>query len=230
MSLRRGAAFAWGTGLLLLIVALVVPSRIPASVYVPPGLVSLAGHVSLLFTLGSGAAWACFRFAGGEKRGRTWGVGALTLMMVLVLGVGGTEGYAVVREAVLGPYQQLALSARSDVGAGIPIVYYHIVPRRPSMLFYGEYSPFERKETPLLPFLAACLTPTQRAADVITNGQSYTRLLVPEINSLPGATIRLLEKRGPADGWILARITVPVRYKPPPLIKPKQTLWTPVTY
>ena len=230
VSLRRGAAFACGTGLLILIVALAVPPRIPASAYVPPGLIQLALHVALLFTLGSGAAYACFRFAEGKERGRAWGVGVLALMMVLVLGVGGVEGYAVVREAVLGPYQQLALAARSDVGAGIPIVYYHIVPRRPSMLFYGEYSPFEHKEAPLLPFLAACLTPTQREADIITNGQTYTRLLVPEINALPGATVRLLEKRGPADGWILARVSVPTSYKPPPVVKPKQTLWTPVTY
>jgi hypothetical protein len=157
-------------------------------------------------------------------------VGALTLMMVLVLGVGGTEGYAMVREAILGPYQQLAIEAGSDVRAGIPTVYYHIVPRRPSMLFYAGYSPFEHKETPLLPFLATCLTPTQREADIITTGQSYTRLLVPEINALPGATIRLLQKRGPADGWVLARVVVPMSYKPPPVVKPKQTLWTPVSY
>lgn len=230
VSLRRGAAFAGGFGLLLLLVGLFAPMRTPANVYIPPGLVRLVLHISLLFAIGSGAAWACFRDRGKEGRGRTWGVGALILMMALVIGVGCTEGYAATRDAILDPYQQLAAAARPDVQAGIPALFFNVVPRRPSMLFYAGYAPFEHKETPLLPFLGHCLTPTQREMNIITTGNSFTRLLVPEISALPGATVRLLQKRGPADGWVMARVYIPASYVPPPLPKIKHNLWTPVTY
>ena len=227
-TLRRGAACACVVGLLLLIAGMTAPSYTPASVPIPLPLLQFACHVALLFTLGSGIAWGCFALR--TEEGRSRGVIVLAIMMVLVIGDVSTEGYAVLHGVVLDPYQHLAVEARPDAQSGLPIVFYHIVPRRPSMLFYAGYAPFERKETILLPFLAACLTPSQRQADIITTGNSYTHLLLPELNTLPGATARRLDQRGPADGWVLARVFVPTTYVPPPLPPRKEGLWTPVSY
>lgn len=213
-ALQWGALAACGTGVLLLIAALVLPAYVPTRAPLPGALFRFARHFALLFTLGSGAAWLCFVRGRQDARWRVAGVATLAVMMTLFIGLVGTEGYQMADETIMGPYQQLAIAARPDARAGIPVVFYSIVPRRPSMLFYGQYSPLEHKETGLLAFLAPTLSATRRQADVIVPGRAYETLLLPEINSVPGATIRLIQRRGFGDGWVLARITVPPSYAP----------------
>ncbi len=215
--LQWGALAACGTGILLLIAAIVLPAHVPARAPLPDALFRFARHFALLFTLGSAAAWLCFARGRHDARLRVAGVATLAVMMTLFIGLVGTEGYEMADETIMGPYQQLAVAARPDARAGIPIVFYSIVPRRPSMLFYGQYSPLEHKETGLLAFLAPTLSATRRQADVIVPGRAYETLLLPEIRSVPGATIRLIQRRGFGDGWVLARITVPADYMPRPL-------------
>ncbi len=227
--MRRGAATACGVGLILFVAALFTPSRTSTNVLLPVALIRFATHLALLFAVGSGAAWICFSMRREDGRERIWGVAALTTMMFLVIALASTEGYSAVHDEVFDPYQRLARDARPDERAGIPVVYYHVVPRRPSMLFYAEYAPFEHKETPLLPFLATCLTKPQREADIICTGQSYD-ILVKEIAAVKGATIRSMERRGPVDGWVLSRVYLPATYVPPPVQKPREGLWTPVSY
>ncbi len=81
------------------------------------------------------------------------GIATLALTMTLFFTGGVTMGYTIARREVMEPYQGLAKRATPFAARGVPVVYYNIVPRRPSMLYYSDYSPFERKETPLLPFL-----------------------------------------------------------------------------
>ena len=208
-ALQGGALAACAIGILLLIAAFVLPAYVPARAPLPDALFRFAQHFALLFTLGSGAAGLCFVRGRQDARWRAAGVAALAIMMTLFIGLVGTEGYRMADETIMGPYQQLAIAARPDAQAGIPVVFYSIVPRRPSMLFYGQYSPLEHKETGLLAFLAPTLSATRREADVIVPGRAYETLLLPEIRSVPGATIRLIQRRGFGEGWVLARITVP---------------------
>ncbi len=136
-------------------------------------------------------------------------------MMTVVVGILGGEGYGVLHSSVLGPYQEVAAAACLDATQGIPVVYYNVVPRRPSMNFYAGYAPFEHKEVPLLPFLARCLPPGRRTADVVLTQDAYTRLLTPEIKATPGASLQLLLRRGPNGEWVLARVSLSANYNPP---------------
>ena len=236
-SMERGALGASGVGVLLLIAAFILPSHVPASAPLPDALFRFAQHVALLFTLGSVAAWLCFWQAGRDSRLRVGdnhlrmsdsrlrmaGVAVLAAMMTLLIGIAATEGYAMAGDYVMGPYQALARAARADAQAGIPVVFYSISPRRPSMLFYAGYSPLEHKEPGLLPFLAPTLSRTQRSADVIAPLKAYTKLLLPEIQAVPGATMQMLQQQERGNGWVLARIYVPPSYVPPPVQSLKST-------
>ena len=100
-----------------------------------------------------------------------------------------------------------AIAARSDATAGVPVVFYHIIPRRPSMLYYGGYSPLERKEEPLLPFLRAQMRAPTFTADVVTAGDIYAGKLQQELAKAPDLTAVLVDQEGTErGGWVLVRI------------------------
>ena len=232
-SLRRGALCALFIGVLLLCALPVAPRFVPPNAPLPVGVIPLAWHLALTLTIGSALAWFCFRKASVERQAlsikeqpssliphpsslRFYGLGALIAMMGVVVAILGSEGYGVLYSSVLGPYQQVARDARSDAARGIPVVYFNIIPRRPSMNFYAGYAPFEHKEVPLLPFLVRCLPPGGREADVVLTDTAYTRLLMPEIGGITGASTRILQQRGPNGEWVLARVVLPPNYNPPP--------------
>ncbi len=235
-SLRRGALCALFIGLLLLCALPIAPRFVPPNAPLPVGVIPLAWHLALTLTLGSALAWFCFRKADVERQALgvpntalitrnqppttnhqpLTGIGALIAMMGVVVAILGSEGYGVLHNSVLGPYQQVARDARSDAAQGIPVVYFNIIPRRPSMNFYAGYAPFEHKEVPLLPFLVRCVPPGGREADVVLTYNAYTRLLTPEIGGVPGASAHILQQRGPNGEWALVRVTLPPNYNPLP--------------
>ncbi len=226
-SLQRGAFAAFVTGALLMIAAIFGPRFAPSSAPISSAVVRVALHLTGLLALGSGAAWVCFLYSGSKSKRtnesaeansnvmsalkwRQIGAGALVAMIALVIGIGCTEGYAVARAEVQEPYQSLAAAARSDAERGIPIVYYNILPRRPSMNFYAGYAPLETHETPLLPFLARYLAPAQRQADVICSRDSFERILRPEFTAANGVRFTITGVTvANKSGWVLLRVTLP---------------------
>ena len=234
-SLWRGALCALAIGLLLLCALPVAPRFVPPRAPLPVGVVPLAWHLALTLTAGSALACLCFHskikknqksnignpqleiesFLNPQPSTFNWyGLYMLIAMMGVVVAILGTEGYAVLQVSVLGPYQQVARAARMDAERGTPVIYYNVIPRRPSMNFYAEYAPFEHKEVPLLPFLIRCLPPPGREADVVLTYDAYTRLLLPEISAVPGASLTLLQRQGPNGEWALARVSLPANYIP----------------
>lgn len=236
-SLQRGAFAAFVTGTLLVTAAVIGPRFAPASAPISPAVVRIALHLTGLLALGSGAAWVCFLYSSSKYKGskykrssakieensddtsavkwRRIGVSTLAAMMALVIGIGCTEGYAVARAEVQEPYQSLAAAARPDADRGIPVVYYNILPRRPSMNFYAGYAPLETHETPLLPFLARYLTDKQRQADVICSRDAFEHILRPEFSAANGVRFTVTgdtaasKNAGNKIGWVLLRVTLP---------------------
>jgi hypothetical protein len=126
--------------------------------------------------------------------------------MVGLIALGTSEGYRVAERYVLGPYQRAAAAAHGDAAAGVPVVFYHIIPRRPSMLYYGGYAPLERTEEPLLPFLRLQLTAPTFAADVVTAGDIYAVKIQKELAQAPDMTATVLDQEGTErGGWVLLR-------------------------
>jgi 4-amino-4-deoxy-L-arabinose transferase-like glycosyltransferase len=202
-----GALGAAITTALLVAAVLAMPHLLPARAAVPTSVSTLALHATLPLLIGSGFAWLCFRFGGPTPCLRWAGWVALSAIPLVLVGIVCTEGYRVIARDVLGPYQQLAIAARPDATAGLPVVYYHIIPRRPSMLTYGRYAPLERKDTPLLPFVRPFLTSAHPQADVITSRRTFQEELTGELAAAPDVSARVLAATGnPANGWMLLRI------------------------
>jgi hypothetical protein len=163
-------------------------------------------HITLLLLIGCGAAWVCLRQRGQEERGRKAAVGILVMTMVGLIALGTSEGYSVAEKYVLGPYQRVAAAAKPDATAGVPVIFYHIIPRRPSMLYYGGYSPLEREEEPLLPFLRAQLKAPRLTVDVVTAGDVYAGELQQELANAHDLTAEVVDREGTErGGWVLVR-------------------------
>jgi hypothetical protein len=146
----------------------------------PPEIMAAVNAIVTILFAGCVAAWLAIR-NGEVRKWRIVGVWILIGTMAGVTAVAATEGYSAVKTAVLDPYQQIAAAARQDAHAGIPVIFFNIVPRRPSMLYYAaDYSPVERKEAPLLPYLDSALPPGTAAVDVVLSVRSYNELLLPE--------------------------------------------------
>lgn len=212
-SLGRSALGALCTGSLLFLAALLLPRFARPTAPIPEVVTQFARHITLVLALGSGSAWFCLRRGTHQAASPAWrwrGIALLIVMNVVFVALTVTEGFAVARDAVLAPYQQSAADARTDAVHGVPIIFYHIIPRRPSMNFYAGYSPYERKETPLVPYLRQAL-PTATTFDVITSRSTLDTLLSPEVNGIPGARLMVLGQRGGAQGWVRLRLKLPAR-------------------
>jgi hypothetical protein len=206
-SLRRGATAATFIGGLLLVAASIGPRFAPRSAPIPEGIHHLALALTLVLTVGSGFAWVCFRYTPTLERGVKAGFGVMVAMMTLLIVVGCTAGYAVAARDILSPYQEAAEAARADASSGMPVVYFNIVPRRPSMLYYGGYSPYEHKEPGLLPFLRAALPHWPSPVDLVLSRSSYQRLLLPELATAPYLQATILADYGRSGGdWLLVRL------------------------
>lgn len=205
-ALRGGALAATLTATLLVVGALVAPHVVPANRPIPAEMAAAILHTTLVLLIGCGAAWICLRRNGQEASGRKIAIGLLAASMVGLIAVGTSEGYSVAQKYVLGPYQRAAMAAQKDADAGTPVIFYHIIPRRPSMLYYSGYSPLERKEEPLLPFLRQQLAAPTYAVDVVTAGDVYAGEVQQELAQSPDITAELLYQGGTErGGWVTVR-------------------------
>ena len=138
---------------LLAVVSVLLPAFIKPDKMPPAAIVAVVRMVCFTLLAGSMAAWVAMR-NGEVATWRKFGVAALVCSMTAVVAVASTQGYDVAAKYLQEPYQLLAQSVRSDAASGVPVVYYGISPRLPSMLYYGaDYSPIERKEKGLGAFL-----------------------------------------------------------------------------
>lgn len=209
-SLRRGALGALITALLLVIAAVLAPRFTPASSPMSPAMAQLALHLTLLLLVGTAAAWYCFHRGVSDVGWRRGGIACGAGMLAALIGVGCTEGYALARREVMDPFQQAAVAARAEARSGCPVLYYHIVPRRPSMNFYADtYTPYETKETPFLPYLRRLLSPARPQAAVIASEPVWRTILKPELDAAPDVSVEHLPipEEG-AGGWLLLRLTL----------------------
>jgi hypothetical protein len=118
-------------------------------------------------------------------------------------------GYPIINRYLLAPYQDLAARARPDAMAGDPVVYYDFGDRRPSMSYYAaDYSPIERKEAPLLPFLSQLLH-VQKTTDVITLRSTYEKQLQSELAAARWKVELIGLRDSGLATWILLRIHPP---------------------
>lgn len=203
-TLTRGAFASMLTTLLLALAAKIAPRFAPPHNPIPEAVLQLAQHITLLLAIGSSVAWLCFLLSTRQRGFRVAGVAALCGMMLTFVLFMITEGYELIQSQVSGPYQRVAHAANGFAERGVPVLYYNISPRRPSMLYYSTYSPIERKETPLAPALLPVL---KREAIVITSLKSYQERLLPEMAQIPNLTCQILEQQGQGrETWVMARI------------------------
>jgi len=205
-ALKGGALAATIIGGVLVLGAALAPHLVPADRPIPGEMAAAVLHITLLLLAGSGAAWACLQWRGQEEQGRKTAVGILVATMVGLIALGTSEGYSVAERYVLGPYQHTAAAARADAANGTPVIFYHIIPRRPSMLYYGGYSPLERKEEPLLPFLREQMTAPTFTVDVVTAGDVYAEKVEKELAQAPDIRAEVVHQEGTErGGWVLVR-------------------------
>jgi 4-amino-4-deoxy-L-arabinose transferase-like glycosyltransferase len=139
--------------LLLSLVSVLLPAFVKPNKMPPTEVVSVVRMVCITLLVGSLAAWVAMR-NGEVATWRRFGIASLVLSMSAVVAAASTLGFAVAAKDLQEPYQSMAVAARVDASHGIPVVYYGISPRLPSMLYYGaEYSPIERKEKGLGAYL-----------------------------------------------------------------------------
>ncbi|CEK13237.1 ArnT family glycosyltransferase [Chthonomonas calidirosea] len=202
-TLRRGASAAFITTFVLFIVAFLGPHFVPRNAPIAPPIATLARQLTALWMIGALLALLCFR-----KQAYRLGITALALTTTLMVLLGYTVGYQDAARYVQDPYQQLAKDANKDAILGIPIVYYHIIPRRPSMLFYANYSPYEHKELPLLPWLTKMVPLNKGWVDVITSADTWQHHLQPELQQYKIPVHILKWRGGPPGGWLLLQLHI----------------------
>jgi hypothetical protein len=212
-SLRRGAFGAMLTGVALCFVAAALPKIVRQDTPIAPEMVRAARELAAMLTAGSALGWACLLCGGAVARWRQAGIAVLTAMMLCVVWLSATVLYRVAAEDILLPYQRMAVAARPDSLAGTPILFvnptklFGLPPRRPSMLYYGGYSPFETGEPAFPATLREVMSPGVNEADIITNGQCYADLVEPHVRHTGSLAIRILQRTGaPKSGWVLARV------------------------
>ncbi len=204
-SLRNGARTAFGVSVVLMAAALIGPLAVPRSAPIAPEIKQAALLTAVCAAAGT---WAALRWLPSPVQGRrTKGIAALAATAGALVLAGCTLGYHAAAAQVLGPYQQIAHDAAPDAQAGIPVVYYHIIPRRPSMLFYAGYSPFERKQAALFHWLYREVAPQGGPIDLAASTRVVRRDLMPRLLKLH-LQAQPLKK---CKGWELLRIVLPAR-------------------
>ena len=190
-SLIRGAIGAVITSALLLIAVSMAPRWIPKASPLPSGVQSVVQELMIVLLVGSMAA--CVGF--GVKR-KSVGIGILAGMMLVMMGIGATQGYTVAAQNVMLPFQQSAIDANHDADHGVPVLFYNIVPRRPSMLFYSAYSPIETRETPLVPYLRSQLGADCSEIQIITSTDTLNASLRAAFDNAPDLDAEYHKNKG----------------------------------
>ncbi len=202
---RRATAAAVFVCAVLVAAAFAGPHFVPKSAPIPGDLVTFVQVLTFALFLVSGIAWAISRFSPNLPAGTV--VGLLTVLVVIMTVAGSTQGYADANRLVIGPYQRTAMAAAPDARNGLPVIFYHIIPRRPSMLFYIPYSPYEQKHRPFFSWAYADPVPHGGWVDVVTSTRDYRRDLAPRLLKQGVKPLVLREERG----WLLLRLQVPPR-------------------
>jgi 4-amino-4-deoxy-L-arabinose transferase-like glycosyltransferase len=202
--LRRATGSAAVIGLLLFAAVLAAQRHAPATV--PPAVFPLARAIASIMLACSLAAWLTLCLFGHAKRARSAAIGILGMTMPIACLLILTTGYNIAERDILGPYQELARFANRDAERGVPIVYYDIVPRRPSMLFFARYSPFELP-APLVLRMLDRVAPGSDMFDLIMSLDTLDRKLRPEVDSSHGWQMHLLKRTGGRAGWAIVRLT-----------------------
>lgn len=206
-ALFGGASIALAVAAALFCAALYGPRLGLPSAPVPVELIGLGRLFAAILLAFCALAWGCALLGASNAFWRGGVVAVYMLMIAALVGLGSTRGYTLAARLVQRPYQNAAAAALKDARAGVPIVFYHIVPRRPSMLYYAGYSPLELRDPPLLPLLRRSLQAPGAMADVITGRETRDRMVVPELKAAPELDWRTLEVFGPGDGgWVLLRV------------------------
>lgn len=205
--IRIGAyAAVWTSGLLAL-VALLTPVFTRNRAVMPADALRLMQWITVVLAAGCLVAYTSLRRKALSVDRLRAGILTLAFTMTLVVALIAGPGYAVANRWIFGPYQDLARVARQDGKRGIPVVYYGFGDRRPSMLFYArDYSPFERKETPLLPFLRPYLDPSRKFADIITLKSTFEKQLKPELDAAGWRSDKLAGRDSGIAVWYLLRV------------------------
>ncbi|MDE2127359.1 MAG: glycosyltransferase family 39 protein [Armatimonadetes bacterium] len=149
---------------------------------------------------------ACIARCGRSRQAVLGTLSSLVIAIFVLISVAVTRGYAAARNDVLGPYQRMAVAAKADAASGVPIIYFHIVPRRPSMNYYGGYSPDERRDIPLLPYAHPFLDQSKVGVDIVTTDHNSTTYVAPEARA-EGDTWRILAED---NGWLVGRLERPI--------------------
>lgn len=206
-SAARCSFWAMITGGLLLLTVILLPLFTKKHAIMPADVSTASLHLTLVLFLGSLAAWGCFHFKRASLAYRRAGIAFYLLMMVGTVAIASGEGYSSANRSLFSPYQDLAIQARGDAKRGIPVIFYNIIPRRPSMLYYAaDYSPIERKETPLLTFLGSHIPPEARDVDVITFRKTLVNQLEPEIKNARSSYTILSDTDNSNSEWVLLRL------------------------
>ena len=177
---------------------------------IPIDILTLGRHATDILMVGSILACFCLLWLKRTHHARRLGVAIMAVTMFLFTGLFVTEGYAFLGHDVLGPYQRLAQRANTLAGQGTPVVYYQVDPRRPSMLYYATYAPYERKQRPLSPLLLPLLLQNPKTGVlVITKESEYNKHLLAEIGGQAELNMKLVAHDGVGqEGWVLAHITL----------------------
>jgi 4-amino-4-deoxy-L-arabinose transferase-like glycosyltransferase len=200
---RAGFAAAAVVASMLLIGAIVGPrfSRYP----LPADIVTLAHSLGIGLTVCMVVAWILTRF--DSERARTGAVAALASGSLVLIGLGCSYGYDIARRTVQDPYQSLAKAANGDANRGMPVLYFNIVPIRPSMFFYARYSPIEARGKELTPILDRILSPAVPQMDLIATRNVVSEVVQPDVQESGRYTAQLLKQTGDSHGgWALVRI------------------------
>ncbi len=199
----RGALAAGISSALLFAAVCLAPRFLPPNLPVPADAIRLIRLITGILCAGTLAGWACL-----AARRANFGVAALALTVLAVVGVGATAGYDFAAREGFGPYQRLAQRANAYAAQPLPIVYYDITPRLPSALYRADYSPREFGRAPLLPYLRTFLTPQNPAAVVLCSRKTLDSKIQPELRAAPDFTLqRIAQDGGISGGWVLLRLS-----------------------
>ncbi len=202
--IRGGSLFALSFSALMFCAALTLPYFNSKKPFMPQTLMPFVVQVLLILFLGCLTSYLLLRFAKARPTLRAvFAYAFMTLALVLLLGV---EGYPLINRHIIQPYQDMAIRARRDALLGTAVIFHRFQDRRPSMLFYSDYTPIEKKEAPLLPILSPLLRGGQ-SADVVISRKNFESSLMPELRTANMQGITLFQSETDGGEWLLVRVS-----------------------
>lgn len=202
--IRGGALFALSFSALLLCAGLALPYFNGKNSFMPQALIPFVIHVFLILLVGCLTSYLLLRFAKARSGFRAvFAYASTTFALLLLLGF---EGYPLINQHIFQPYQDMAIRARRDALLGTTVIFHRFRDRRPSMLYYSDYTPIEKKEAPLLPILFPLLRGGQ-SADVVISRKNFESSLMPELQTANMQGKTLFQSETDGGEWLLVRVS-----------------------